>query len=334
MLDQIDLKEEEKLALATIIRVEGSSYRSEGAKMLFWEDGRKFGTISAGCLEEDLYVHSLAVMNTFQGKKVIYDLAAEDDLTWGVGCNGLIEIYIEPIIYGHYLKVLKNNLLGGRKTISAKCLKYDTLPLNGLFSTDGKLLGGDFELNLVRDLIPAIEQFIKTGKKIEIVTFQGFEYLLEKNNPKCLLYIFGAGNDAEPLTELASGLGFSVTIIDPRESRCTKDYFPTADAFVVEHPDHFFQHNNLNDYCFIIIMNHHFDRDRQVLEHLTLQSPAYIGILGSRKRTERLLNQLKKTMDHSVHYPIGLNINAEGPEEISVSIMAEIIQIRHQLMGA
>ncbi|MGV3464255.1 MAG: XdhC family protein [Heyndrickxia sp.] len=333
ILEQVETHEKEKLALATIIRIQGSSYRKIGAKMLFWENGRRFGSISAGCLEDDLAIHSFEVMKTQSSKRVIYDLQDEEDLTWGVGCLGKIEIFIEPFIFSKSVSTLKKMLFNGKKIITLKPLTNNKNQEIYLFNLEGEQLATAGTKEWDFDPSPNIQTFIHSNEKVKIFTMSGEDFLLEKNNPKNQLYIFGAGPDAEPLARLASSLDFSVMIIDPRESRCNRDFFPTVEKLMIHHPAVFFQQHIMTKSAFVVIMNHHFQRDKQILENLPFERTAYIGILGSKKRAEKLISTLDSSQKKKIHYPIGLNINAEGPDEISVSIMAQIIQVRHQVLN-
>lgn len=333
ILEHLETYEREKLALATIIRIQGSSYRKTGAKMLFSKDGKRFGSISAGCLEDDLAIHSCDVINTQRSKRVIYDLQDEEDFTWGVGCNGVIEIFIEPFLFDTSVSTLKRFLFNGKRIITLKPLMKNKKQETYLFTLEGKQIAREETKELEFEFSPLIKAFIHSTEKVKIVTLRGEEFLLEKNNPKNQLYIFGAGPDAEPLAQLASTLDFSVMVIDPRESRCNRDFFPTVEKLINDHPAVFFQTHTIIDSAFIVIMNHHFQRDKQILENLPYERTAYIGILGSKKRTEKLISKLDLSQKKKIHSPIGLSINAEGPDEISVSIMAQIIQVRHQRLN-
>ncbi|KQL54788.1 hypothetical protein AN964_15580 [Heyndrickxia shackletonii] len=330
VLEQIEANGKERLALATIIRIEGSSYRKAGAKMLFWEDGQRYGNLSSGCLEDDLAIHSLEVIKKNRCKRVIYDLQDEDGLTWGVGCNGKIEVFIEPLFSNFAISTLKNYLLSGRNMVTLKSLMTESPQATYLFTYEGKQVKEGEKAIFHPYIKKTIQEFIHSFEKIKIVTIEGEDFLLEKNNPKTRLYVFGAGYDAEPLVKLASSLDFSVTVIDPRESRCNRDFFPTAEKLITEHPSAFFQHHTINEAAFVVIMNHHFQRDKQILEELPYERVDYIGILGSKKRTEKLLNTINGSQKQKIHYPIGLKIHAEGSDEISISIMAELIQFRHK----
>ncbi|MEH7500574.1 XdhC family protein [Neobacillus drentensis] len=341
LLKRMKEEKDKIFAMATIIRVDGSAYRREGAKMLIAEDGSYFGTISAGCLEEDLIYQAQEVIDSLQAKTVKYDLRSEDDLSWGqsAGCDGDIEIYIEPI--GWELSMLQQNpplwpyidqqLSQGINIVSAKCMnggdKQGTLIL---YSDNGNILGESTDKDIEQRLIPYINNFFLSGTKVKFIHINELnsDYLFELYQPKDILYVFGAGPDAEPLVELASQLDFSVTIIDPRSSRCSEINFPNADFRFIEHPESFFNKIQIPFDSFVLVMTHNFNRDQKILQYLLQAPPKYLGVLGPKRRTERLVND--PHLLSFIQSPIGLNIGAEGPEEISISVLAELIKIRNQ----
>ncbi|MEC1522791.1 XdhC family protein [Neobacillus niacini] len=328
-------------AMATIIRVDGSAYRREGAKMLIGEDRSYFGTISAGCLEEDLIYQAQEVIHSLKAKTVKYDLRSEDDLSWGqsAGCDGDIEIYIEPI--GWELCKLHPNtplwpyidqqLNNGINIVSANLINDgDKQGSIVLFSDYEKILGEFEDKNIEPRLISHIKNFVFSGSKVKLIHIDepNCEYLLERYQPKEKLYIFGAGPDAEPIVELASQSDFSVTVIDPRSSRCSEKIFPKADFRFIEHPESFFNKLEIPNDSFVLVMTHNFNRDQTILQYLLQSPPKYLGVLGPKRRTERLVND--KDLLSFVHSPIGLSIGAEGPDEIAISVLAELIKIRNQ----
>lgn len=320
-------------AMATVIHVEGSAYRHEGAKLLISEDGTQYGTISAGCLEDDLVYQAAEVIKTKQTKVVTYDLRAEDDLGWGqgTGCNGKIDVYIEPFSKDKEIWVKAENMLdNGIKIICAKKMKGNgnqEEPI--LYTQDGEVFGESNNLESVNTILPHLKK--RMNEKFlgaEVITFPELnsDYLLEVYDPKDSLFIFGAGPDVEPFVEMASALDFSVTIIDPRSSRCNKDFFPKADQLVCEHPDTYLKRTKILKNSYVCIMTHNFQRDQKILQHFIKSPPKYLGVLGPTKRTKRLLNT--EHVPEWIHSPIGLDIQAEGPDEIAVSILAEMIKVR------
>ncbi|AJY76147.1 XdhC family protein [Paenibacillus beijingensis] len=332
---------EQRFALATIVRVDGSAYRREGAKMLFGKDGSRYGTISAGCLEEDLSYHVQEVLQSGDPKTVQYDLRTVDDLSWGqsAGCDGNIEVYMEPIhweqevahdrvkIWPHVDRLLNE----GKSVICVKCIggKMER-GIQFLYSGDTEITGTESDRQLQTKLKKYVQTFAASGSKTTLyfVPELGSDFLFELYTPKEMLYIFGAGPDAEPLVQLASQVDFSVTVIDPRSGRCNAEYFPTADFTIVDHPETYLASATLPHNSYVLIMTHNFNRDQFILDRLLQSPPYYLGVLGPRRRTERLVRN--KALPDFVHSPIGLNIGAEGPEEISISVMAELIQARKQ----
>ena len=322
--------------MATVIGVEGSAYRHEGAKMLIDEKGKIYGMISGGCLEEDLIHHAKEVLQFRKPKMVIYDYTSENDLSWGPwsGCNGIIYVYIEETGWdilkdkmGKSLwESIDHKLLLGHRVASLKIIDEGNDNKDLIYyAEDGEILYGLDDLE--NPLLSYLKNFINSEKKTEIVTIENQRFLAEQYKPKEPLYIFGAGPDIEPLVELVSKLDFSVRIIDPRSERFEKGNFSNADQRIIEFPHLFLQYNDLPINSFILIMTHNFQWDQHVLEYFIKKPPKYLGILGSKKRTERLFHP--KPIPEWVHSPVGMEIGAEGPEEIAISICAELLKKRN-----
>lgn len=326
---------QEKYALATIVSVRGSSYRKEGAKMLIGLDGLTYGTISGGCLEEDLYYRAIEVIESSTPNVVTYDLMSEDDLGWGqgAGCNGVIDVYVEPFYWSYPVLLddfsiyhsLANEIEKKKEIISAITINTEQ-PLRYYYSSEGELIG---RTESPVEMASYIKSFNQRDLYFESVNLMGGNQtvILEKYKPKENLYIFGAGPDTEPLVKLAANLDFSITVIDPRGNRCNKDNFKAADALVVEFPSTFLLNHNIEPESYVIIMTHNFERDKSILCSLMNHPLKYLGILGPRRRTKRLVSP--HNIPEHIHSPIGLNIDAEGAEEISFSILAELIQVRN-----
>ncbi|WP_190284729.1 XdhC family protein [Bacillus sp. S3] len=339
LLKSMKDKKDRIFAMATIIRVDGSAYRREGAKMLIGEDSSYFGTISAGCLEEDLLYQAQEVIQTLHPKNVQYDLRSEDDLSWGqsAGCDGNIEVYIEPI--GWELNTLQPNTLlwryvdeqlnNGLPVVSVKTINAEKQESVVLYSDNGDICAESANHEIAQKLTTYVQDFVLSGTKVKLIYIEELEsdFLFERYQPKDHLYVFGAGPDAEPLVTQASQLDFSVTVIDPRSSRCNEENFPLADLHIIEHPETFFNNRQIPFDSYVLVMTHNFNRDQEILQHLVQAPPKYLGVLGPKRRTERLVKD--KNVLSFIHSPIGLPIGAEGPEEISISVLAELIKVRN-----
>jgi xanthine dehydrogenase accessory factor len=298
-----------KKVLATIIRVNGNSYKKEGSTMLFLENGTQIGMLSAGCLEEDLAYKALEVMKTRKGRTVQYDLKEETDLMWGqgAGCNGLIEILLEPI-----------DAQLAKDLLKLKQLLYSNLPVLHL-KKDGNYLFLPREGNPFgrwKGDYPLFKESIKSGMKGGV--------FLHLYNPKPRLIVFGAGPDMRPLVKFAMETGFSTVVCDWREEFCRKMYFPEAEKLMVGFPTEVIQQISFTSYDFIVIATHHFYRDREILTLLPYDKIRYIGVLGPKERTKRLIG--KMVIPFTIHSPIGLTIGAKGPMEIAISILGELIE--------
>jgi xanthine dehydrogenase accessory factor len=329
---------EKKFAMATIYQVRGSAYRREGAKMLIGEDGSTYGTISAGCLEGDLTYRAMDAIESNTTKLATYDLMTEDDFGWGqgAGCNGIIDVMVEPFSWSdssseRHTEVLEsiNSLMSkGERIYALKKLDENIHPVTTYFKMDGQPLEKRY---MDRDdnqlIIKQVGEYIKEGRKFAGLEYQEENYILERYEPKDELIIFGAGPDVEPLVMMATKLDFLITVIDPRSMRCNKDVFPEADHLIVEHPKTYLEHNEIPSRSYVIVMTHNFDRDREILSCILDKPLRYLGVLGPRKRTERLV--LPNHLPNEIYSPIGLEIEADGAEEISVSVLAELIKVRN-----
>lgn len=298
----------ESCTLATLIRVEGSSYLKEGTMMVMREDGMRLGMLSAGCVEEDLYHHSQDV--TFDKWSIHeFDTGEEDDLSWGIGCNGVLHILLEKVnpFYRESLRRVKAYMDQGLYVWMVKHLiKSKTL----FISENGDIFGSWAE-----DIPSVLELRNGIYKDIYMQCLQ----------PQQRLFIFGAGEDAKPLARLAKETGFFTTVCDWREALCTPLSFPEADSCIVGFPREVMPRLDITERDFVVIMTHHFKRDQEILTLLLQRTCRYLGILGSRQRTARLFREMEKPAWISA--PVGLPIGARGPTEIAVSIIAEMIQI-------
>jgi len=316
--------------LATIIRVEGSAYRKEGSSTLFRGDGTQIGLLSAGCLETDLSFRVQEVINQRKTNTVVYDLRDEDDLSWGqgAGCNGVISVLLEPIdaCLREHLCKLKFHLDNGNRVTVIKKLAKDNSVTDYLFITDHQQLFGKWHGRVplqIKRLVNDIHQKIpKSG--ISYLPELSADIYIHCFEPKPRLIVFGAGRDAIPLVNMAAQAGFSVLVTDWRSALCKEEYFSEANQLIVGFPNEVIPMLTLSSLDSVIILTHHFQKDRELLHLLKGEKLRYLGVLGSKARTQRLLDG--RELPPEIKSPVGLPIRAEGPEEIAVSIVAELIQ--------
>ncbi|WP_174733455.1 XdhC family protein [Mesobacillus harenae] len=319
-----------KAVLATIIKVDGSAYRKEGTSMLLRENGEKTGLLSGGCLENDLSCQVSEVIQQNVAKTIKYDMQSEDDSLWGqgAGCNGAVTVLLEPIDAFFYdqLRKLKYQLdLGNRVTIIKKLTIGGTVSDYLFLSDDGQLFGkwhGGVPKVVKRAIAIFHNKTPKSG--IRYLPDLGAEIYVHSFRPKPRLIVFGAGADAIPLVRIASAAGFSVSVADWRDELCREAKFPSANECIVGFPREIMNRLKLSKNDSVLIQTHQFQRDQEILQHIRNKELAYLGVLGPRKRTQRLLNG--EEIPSAITSPAGLAIEAEGPEEIAISIVAELIQ--------
>ncbi len=332
--------ENKRAALATVVKVEGSSYRKPGARMLVTEDGMLTGAISGGCLERDALRKALAAIMQQENKLVVYDSMDEDDAQFGVqlGCNGIVHILFEPIDPAE-----KNNpvalLQDLLKTRSDTVLVTMFSPQHS-FHPGTCLLFREKELQtslpamLTEKLISAAADALKEKySSLNIYDYEAEELqaFVEFIPPPVKLVIAGAGNDVMPLTEMAALLGWEIIIADGRPAQATFKRFPKATQVLVLKADELLSTINSDRYTAFLLMTHNYNYDIALLKELRDVHCGYIGILGPKKKTERMIAELNSdgiefspAQCELIHGPTGLNIGAETAEEIALSVVAEI----------
>lgn len=337
------LGENEKAALATVVKVDGSSYRQPGARMLITGDGRLTGAISGGCLEGDALRKALLVIAREKPMLVTYDTTVDDEsgLGIGLGCNGIIHILIEPIDRSNPENpiILLKKITDSRQTAVlitqfSMHQKYDPLAGTHLAYTGHGLLGSVPVQASVEHMLAVAEDALQHRQSLlrEFTHANGetqciFACLVP---PAVSLIIVGAGNDVQPLVKIASLLGWKTTVIDGRPSHATCQRFPDAsDVFVTDAEDAL-KRITVDSLTAAVLMTHNFYYDKVILEHLLEEEAFYIGVLGPKKKLQRMLQELPENKIHgasrlnSIYGPVGLDIGAETAEEIAVSVIAEI----------
>ena len=304
----------EPMALATVVATRGSTYRRAGARLLIPAEGEPIGNISGGCLEGDVARIGREVLVAGVPRTVEFDMTADDDAVWGygLGCNGAIELFVEPT--GGALESV-----AALRSGQGSCL---VIPLTGadaglhLLETDGAAAAA------LRDGTPRVEEV--AGERIY------YEPLL----PPLRLLVCGAGHDAIPLVRQAGELGWRVVVVDVRRALLTAERFGPGVEFADPDPEAAAEALAPDDRTAVIQMSHNYLRDIGYLRSFLDQPLAYLGVLGPRGRTEQMLEQLERSeaIDR-LHAPAGLDIGAEGPEEVAHAIISEILAVTRSRGG-
>jgi xanthine dehydrogenase accessory factor len=327
-----------RAAVATVVRVHGSAYRREGARMLVRQDGTYECALSGGCLEPTVADAAARVIATGEPATVTYDLA--DDSIWSlnIGCRGAVDIRIERIEDDE----VTTSWLGALERGEGAVLITPLAAASGrrvLFAS-GAAVGRLSEPGVEHLADARARELLASERPQSMAQRTGTaDLFFEVNLPPPSLVVFGAGQDAVPLVRHSWSLGFRVTVVDPRAACLRPDLFPGAR--LVETPfDTLGPVVAVERDSFVVVMSHHTERDRQALGFSLEARPAYIGVLGPRARFERLLSDLQEegcrpspAMLARVHSPVGLSLGAETPEEVAVSILGEILAVRHGFAG-
>ncbi len=318
--------------LATITRVEGSAYRKEGTSMLFLEDGSQIGVLSAGCLEAGLSACVPDILETGVSRTFVFDMQSSDPLSWGEGpgCGGVVHVMMEPVNdrFADHLCTLKHYLDHHIEVMLVKNFASDGSIAGYGFLTRDRYLFGEWKGQFPQALFDWTSSGDLRRSGMRFSSSVQSDVFVHTYYPKPRLIIFGAGPDARPLAAFAAVAGFSVVVSDWRPVYCDRRYFPDAESIVLGFPEETMQRIPFTSYDYVVVMTHHFQRDQQLARLLSERQLCYLGILGSKKRTECLLKGV--TFPMKVHFPVGLAIGAEGPEEIAVSILAELIHRKNR----
>ncbi|WP_082805358.1 XdhC family protein [Pseudomonas sp. BMS12] len=333
--------------LATVVKVEGSAYRRPGARMLIPLYGGTVGTISGGCLESE--VAKKAWWLTDAGESVIrrYSTATQDDdddqdaaLTFGLGCNGTVHVLLErhsaerPLVVSELLRRVRESAQAGALATviasyrNARVRVGERLLLHPQTGANGRLLDPALDARVRTDLAEtlalgrsSLRRYRDARGEVEVFC----EYLA----PQRRLVIFGAGHDAQPLVHMAKLLDWHVTVVDGRAHFARAERFAEADAVLQVEPTAPYALHHLTDGALVAVMSHSYSQDRHWLGGVLRGQPAYVGQLGPRERTERLLDEIAvqgselSALDR-LHYPIGLDIGGDTPESVATAVLAEM----------
>ena len=323
-------------ALATVVQVEGSSYRRPGARMLITEDGEITGAISGGCLEGDALRKAQFAMHQQKNKLEIYDTTDDEDNNIGIqlGCNGIVYILFEPIQNED-----ANNPINLLKKVAED--RKDAV-LVTLFNPNKNLIQkgtlafiNEEESFFVNDDLKPLQTEcinILNHKSSLVKHYEGScSALFQFIPPSIQLVIVGAGNDAQPLVNMASLLGWNIIVADGRPAYATQQRFPNANKISITKPSEILSATHIDAQTAVVLMTHNYNYDVAALAQLINTNCSYIGVLGPKKKLHKMFDELNDkgimvdddTMQN-IYGPVGLDIGAETAEEIALSIIAEI----------
>ncbi|MCW5605253.1 MAG: XdhC family protein [Burkholderiales bacterium] len=333
-----------RAALATVVGIEGSAYRLPGARMLITDGRWTAGSISGGCLEDDVVLRAGQAIEKGEALLATYDTTSDDDIVFGVGlgCKGVITILIEPLqperdgadFMGFAKSCLESRTAGTAATIVRVQGQVRAEPGHRmLVSANADTTDiGDVELQArVRDALKRLS-FSQGPLLTSIALSQGsVDVFLERVEPPTPLLVFGAGHDAIPVVGMAKVLGWQVTVVDHRPAYAMTARFPLASRVIRAATEEVLSHVDVTEDTLAVVMTHNYLRDLKLLEILLPLPMRYLGLLGPRKRTDQMLADLKArgitpTPDQlgRLYTPVGLDLGSETPAEVALSMLAEM----------
>ncbi len=324
----------EPLVLATVYETAGSTYSKAGHRILLAANGDYRGLVSGGCLEGDLAERARGVVASGQAVAVTYDLRDEADELWGlgIGCNGLLRVFLQPLSAGNDYQpfaAIAEALVGARGAGVATVIESSTseVPVGATAvatSTGERTFG---IAGSAAAIVAAASRAALGSTEARLVTRDGCTILRAPVRPIPKLLVLGAGLDAVPLVAMAAELGWFVTVADHRPAYLKRGGFECAERTVLVEPERLRRALPVEDFDAIVVMSHHLATDRKYLAELAGGASRYLGVLGPRARRERLLHELAETapqLRERLKGPVGLDIGADSPESIALSILADL----------
>ena len=331
--DQVQ-PEPAKTVLATVVDVKGSSYRLPGARMLIGAGGEMLGTVSGGCLEADVLERANRVLQTGSAEIFTYDTTEHKDSVFSLnmGCRGVIRILLEPPkpdfinFFRSLYETRHNGLIATLISANTENIQVGTRML----LEEGKLVSTDFSKALTESLMSDCLGVLRE-KNSRLIENDFGEFFLEFIPSSISIIIFGASADAIPVAETAKNLGWRVSVVDHRAAFANKERFPTADEIILTRPENIDGKLPLDENTVAVVMSHNYEHDKNTLRFLLNSNARYIGALGPKRRTENILREWREAGEtfsdeklNKLYAPIGLDIGADTPESIALSIIAEI----------
>jgi xanthine dehydrogenase accessory factor len=320
-----------RAALATVVRIVGSAYRRPGAKFLIEESGSTLGSVSGGCLEADVREVAKAVLETGAPSLRHYSTGADEDVVWGLGlgCNGLVDVFIQPATQGPLAELagsLRELLAGDSPFAIATIVEGGDDIGSTLVLEPGRAVAGTLgtperdrlALEVGREVMAAgrsvVRQVADRGVFFEVLP------------PPPHLIVCGAGDDARPLVAYAADAGFRVTLIDHRQALLDPAWFPQARRLLAR-PENLDVDLPPAVRSLAVVKTHSLAHDREWTRRLLAAGLPYVGVLGPRARTESILRDVGASQadGERVFGPVGLDLGADGPRQVAISIVAELL---------
>ena len=317
-----------RAALATVVRIVGSSYRRPGAKFLIEGTGDTLSSVSGGCLEADVCEVARTVLTTGTPSLRHYSTGADEDIVWGLGlgCNGLVDVFVQPATEGALAELgagLRGLLAGDSPFALITVVDGESLGASLVVGPEGSVHGSLGSAELDGLAVEHARASLPAGRSA-VQTIAGRDVFFEIPPPPPHLVVCGAGDDARPLVAYAADAGFRVTVVDHRPAFLDPSWFPQASRRLLARPE---TPVDLPPAArsLAVVKTHSLAHDREWVRRLLAAGLPYVGVLGPHARTEAILREVGMPGDGRVYGPVGLDLGADGPRQVALSIVAELL---------
>src|SRR5574338_851735 len=330
---------EKRIAMATLVATRGTSPKREGAKMWIGEEGRILGSVTiGGCVDARVIAESEQALSSFESRLVEMKLGNEDAWEIGFSCAGDLDVFIEPVDLTRSDNVLelyrtiRNALDRGKHAVLATSLRDSSRKL--LQIEGGEISGSLGTPELDREAHTTALELMKRGVSTTLsIGPDSSPVFFETHGPPPTLIVFGASHVAMPLVSLAHDMGLKTIVVDGRPRFATRERFPDVDQLLIGIPSEIAETLAYTSSTFVVLTAHDYKYDLPVLKVVLPARPAYVGLLGSKRRGRAIKEFLRdggmdqELLDH-LHVPTGLDIGAETAAEIALSILAEAVALK------
>lgn len=328
---------EKRVAMATLVATRGTSPKREGAKMWVGEEGRILGSVTiGGCVDARVIAESEQALSSFSARLVEMKLGNEDAWEIGFSCAGDLDVFIEPVdltrsdnVFELY-RVVRNAIDQGKRAVLATALKDSSRKL--LMIEGGEISGSLGTSELDREAQSRALELMKKGVSATI-SIDSSPIFFETHGPPPTLIVFGASHVAMPLVSLAHDLGLKTIVVDGRPRFATRERFPDVDKLLIGIPSEIAETLAYTSSTFVVLTAHDYKYDLPVLKVVLPGRPAYVGLLGSKRRGAAIKEFLRdggidEDLLDQLHVPTGLDIGAQTAAEIALSILAEAVALK------
>ena len=331
---------EKRVAMATLVATRGTSPKREGAKMWVGEEGRILGSVTiGGCVDARVIAESEKVLSSSESRLVEMRLADEDAWEIGFSCAGDLDVLIEPIDLASFdlYQTVRKAIDQGRSAVIATSLKDSSFKL--LIVEGGEVSGTLGTPELDREAVTTASELMRkrTSSTVSLAN-DSLPVFFEVHGPPPTLIVFGAGHVSMPLISLAHDLGLKTVVVDGRPRFATRERFPDVDELLIGIPSEIAETLAYTSSTFVVLTAHDYKYDLPVLKVVLPARPAYVGLLGSRRRGKAIKEFLvdagmNESLLEQLHVPTGLDIGADSAPEIALSILAEAVAIKSGKSG-